>query len=61
MKEGKRFSTVARPTEFLMAGKYKITRYSGDDYWIQNDLGEGMQCRKVKFEKLIDDFFNSEF
>ncbi len=46
--------------ERLDVGKYIITRYY-EDYWIENESGEGMQVFKHNFEKLIDDYYKSEF
>lgn len=46
--------------ESLVVGEYIITRYN-EDYWIENESGEGMQVFKYNFEKLIDEYFKSEF
>jgi hypothetical protein len=47
--------------EVLTVGKYTITHYYDDDYWIEEDDGEGMQVFAHNFEKLIDDFYKEEF
>ena len=47
--------------EVLIVGKYTITRWINDDYYIGHYSGEGMQISKDKFEKLIDDFYKDEF
>ena len=47
--------------DILHVGEYRITRYGFGDYWIENASGEGMQVFALAFERLIDDFFKSEF
>lgn len=46
--------------EILTVGEYTITRFNEDDYWIENETGEGMQIFAYNFEQFIDSFFKSE-
>lgn len=47
--------------EQISVGEYTITHDSDGDYWIEHKSGEGMQVFKVNFEKLISDYYKSEF
>lgn len=44
----------------LDVGDYTITTF-GDDYWIAHKSGEGMQVFRGNFERLIDEYYRSEF
>ena len=47
--------------EQLTIGEYTILPFHEEDFWIEKANGEGMQIFKINMEKLIDDFFKSEF
>ncbi len=48
--------------ELLIVGEYEIRRFNGgEDYWIEHESGEGMQVFCKNFEKIIEDYFKSEF
>lgn len=47
--------------ELITVGGYRITHNRDGDYWIGHDSGECMQVFKLNFEKLIDDYYKSEF
>ncbi len=47
--------------ELLHVGEYLITRLDSGDYWIEHESGEGMQVFRLNFEKLIADYYKSEF
>lgn len=40
---------------------YTLSTMRNGTYWIFCNDGEGMECDKNKFEKLIDDFYAKEF
>ena len=48
--------------QMLTVGEYTIypLNYDGD-FWIRHESGEGMQVFKHNFEKLISDYYKSEF
>lgn len=52
---------AAIETERLTVGDYTITRYLSGGYWISREGGEGMQISEEKFERLIDEFYLTEF
>ena len=46
----------------LHVGPYLITPFGDDgDFWIEHESGEGMQVFKVNFERMIDEFYKTEF
>lgn len=47
--------------EGLTVGDYFIRHSFDGDYWIEHKSGEGMQVFKDNFEKLIADYYRSEF
>ena len=47
--------------EMLIIGKYTITRYRDNDYWIEEEGGEGMQVFEKNFIDLINKFYEEEF
>lgn len=48
--------------ERITIGEYTLSPMGTDgDYWIENAAGEGMQVFGGNLEKLIDDYFKSEF
>jgi len=47
--------------ERIVVGKCTITHLDDGDYWIRHASGEGMQTPKAKFERLIDEYYKSEF
>lgn len=50
------------PTQELNVGEYRITPFGENgDFWIAHESGEGMQVFKINFERLIDEFYKSEF
>lgn len=61
MKKKLLASVDLQPVERLEVGKYTITKYQDEDFWIKHESGEGMQVFKRVFEKLIDDFYKNEF
>ena len=49
-------------TDKLHVGKYLITPFgSYGDFWIEHESGEGIQVRKIAFEKLISEFYGVMF
>ena len=52
---------MSKESELLTVGEYAITSYNSEDYWIENEAGEGMQVFRANFERFIDDLFRSEF
>jgi len=49
-------------SEQITVGQYTIFSYRNGDFWIsENESGEGMQIFKHNFEKLIDEFYRTEF
>lgn len=44
----------------MQVGEYTVSAY-GDDFWIENSAGEGMQVFKLNFERLVGAYFKSEF
>jgi len=51
---------MSEKEQYLEVGEYTITRHD-DDYFIENNEGEGMQVFWLNFERLIDKFFREEF
>jgi hypothetical protein len=47
--------------ERIEVGEYTITHDPCGDYWIGHKSGEGMQVYKHNFERMIDDYYKSEF
>lgn len=48
--------------ERINIGEYSLSPMGAEgDYWIENAAGEGMQVFGGNLEKLIDDYFKSEF
>lgn len=39
----------------------KYLHYFGDDYWIEDESGEGMQVPKKVLEKMIADYYREHF
>ena len=53
---------VAAPvSSVLVVGDFTIRPYGAGDYWIERAGGEGMQVFAINFERLIRDYFESEF
>ena len=46
--------------EMITIGKYTISRYE-NDYWIEEEGGEGMQVFEKNMIDLIDRFYQEEF
>lgn len=54
-------TTAPEIQQFIVVGDYTISRYGDEDYWIERSSGEGMQVFKLNLEKLIADYYASEF
>jgi hypothetical protein len=52
---------VDKTYDIFTIGNYELSNFHDGDYWLSNEIGEGMQVKKNDLEKLIDDFFKNNF
>ena len=54
-------SDWAPEAQLIKVGDFTISCCGDDGYWIVHSSGEGMLTPKVKFDRLIAEFFGREF
>jgi hypothetical protein len=45
----------------IKIGQYKLCPFSPGTIWLENMMGEGMQCLESEVEDLLHEFFTEKF